>query len=156
MTVAVYPGSFDPLTMGHLNIIERASKLFEKVIVTVGINTSKKAVFSAEQRVILIEKSVAHLPNVSVQTESGLTVDFVKKVGGDVIIRGLRGAKDLEYEANIANMNRYLDDSVESVFLVTDPKYAFISSTLLKEVLHFHGDISQLVPPAVAEALNQM
>ncbi len=90
-----------------------------------------------------------------VQAEGGLTVQFVKQVGANVIIRGLRDAKDLEYEANIANMNRYLDDSIETVFLVTAPKYAFISSTLLKEVLHFKGDISQLVPPAVADALNQ-
>lgn len=155
MTIAVYPGSFDPLTMGHLNIIERASQLFDQLIVTVGINTSKKALFTTEERVDLIQKSVAHLPNVVVQAEGGLTVQFVKQVGANVIIRGLRDAKDLEYEANIANMNRYLDDSIETVFLVTAPKYAFISSTLLKEVLHFKGDISQLVPPAVADALNQ-
>ncbi|MTV81356.1 pantetheine-phosphate adenylyltransferase [Secundilactobacillus folii] len=155
MTIAVYPGSFDPLTMGHLNIIERASRLFDHLIVTVGINTSKKALFSTDERVDLIKKSVSHLPNVSVQAEGGLTVDFVKRVGGSVIIRGLRDGKDLDYEANIANMNHYLDESIESVFLVTDPRYAFISSTLLKEVLHFNGDVSALVPPAVAQALNQ-
>lgn len=155
MTIAVYPGSFDPLTMGHLNIIERASRLFDQLIVTVGINTNKKALFTTEERVALIQKSVAHLDNVSVQAEGGLTVNFVKKVGGSVIVRGLRDAKDLDYEANIANMNHYLDGEIESVFLVTDPKYAFISSTLLKEVMHFNGDVSALVPPAVAEALKQ-
>lgn len=156
MTIAVYPGSFDPLTMGHLNIIERASQLFDQLIVTVGINTSKKKrCLQLKNALTWSKKSVAHLPNVVVQAEGGLTVQFVKQVGANVIIRGLRDAKDLEYEANIANMNRYLDDSIETVFLVTAPKYAFISSTLLKEVLHFKGDISQLVPPAVADALNQ-
>lgn len=155
MTIAVYPGSFDPLTLGHLNIIERASKLFDQVIVAVGINISKNMLFTPEERVALIEKSVEHLPNVSVQAESGLTVQFVKKVGAGVIVRGLRDSRDLSYESGIANMNHYLDESIESVFLVTDPKLAFISSSLLKEVLHFNGDVSKLVPPAVAEALNQ-
>ncbi|GAX08388.1 MAG TPA: pantetheine-phosphate adenylyltransferase [Lactobacillus sp.] len=155
MTIAVYPGSFDPLTLGHLNIIERASKLFDQVIVTVGINISKSMLFTPEERVALIQQSIAHLPNVTVQAEDGLTVQFVKKVGASVIVRGLRDLRDLSYESDIANMNHYLDDSIESIFLVTDPKYSFISSSLLKEVLHFKGDISELVPPAVAQALNQ-
>ncbi|GAX03556.1 phosphopantetheine adenylyltransferase [Secundilactobacillus pentosiphilus] len=155
MTIAVYPGSFDPLTLGHLNIIERASKLFDQVIVAVGINISKNVLFTPEERVTMIQKSVEQLPNVTVQTEDGLTVQFVKSVGASVIVRGIRDARDLSYESGIAGMNHYLDDSIESVFLVTDPKYAFISSSLLKEVLHFKGDVSKLVPPAVAKALNQ-
>lgn len=155
MTVAVYPGSFDPLTLGHLDIIERASKLFDQVIVVVGINISKNMLFTPEERVTLIQKSVDYLPNVTVQAEDGLTVKFVKKVGAHVIIRGIRDSRDLSYEAGIASMNHYLDASIESVFLMTNPKYAFISSSLLKEVLHFKGDVSKLVPPTVAEALNQ-
>lgn len=155
MTIAVYPGSFDPLTLGHLNIIERASKLFDQLIVTVGINISKNMLFTPEERVRLIKKSVSHLPNVTVQSEAGLTVRFVKEAGASVIVRGIRDSRDLSYESGIASMNHYLDSSIESIFLVTDPKYAFISSSLLKEVLHFKGDVSDLVPPAVAEALNQ-
>ncbi|GAX01886.1 pantetheine-phosphate adenylyltransferase [Secundilactobacillus silagei] len=155
MTKAVYPGSFDPLTLGHLNIIERASHLFDQLIVTVGINISKNMLFTPEERVALIQKSVAHLPNVTVQAEDGLTVQFVKEVGATVIVRGLRDSRDLAFESDIANINRYLDHSIESVFLMTDPKYAFISSSILKEVLHFNGDVSKLVPPAVAEALNR-
>ncbi|MFC6253475.1 pantetheine-phosphate adenylyltransferase [Secundilactobacillus hailunensis] len=155
MTKAVYPGSFDPLTLGHLNIIERASRLFDQLIVTVGINISKNMLFTPEERVALIQKSVSHLPNVTVQAEDGLTVQFVKEVGATVIVRGLRDSRDLAFESDIANINRYLDHSIESVFLMTDPKYSFISSSILKEVLHFNGDVSKLVPPAVAEALNQ-
>lgn len=155
MTIAVYPGSFDPLTLGHLNIIERASKLFDQVIVAVGINISKNVLFTPEERVTMIQKSVEYLPNVTVQTETGLTVQFVKAAGASVIVRGIRDARDLSYESGIASMNHYLDDSIESVFLVTDPKYAFISSSLLKEVLHFKGNVSKLVPPAVAKALNE-
>lgn len=155
MTIAVYPGSFDPLTLGHLDIIERASRLFDKLIVTVGINTNKKALFTTERRVELIKRSVAHLPNVVVQAEGGLTVRFVESVGASVIVRGIRDTKDFEYESATASMNKHLNDQIETVFLMTSPQYAFISSTLLKEVLHFGGDIDALVPQAVAEALRE-
>ncbi len=155
MTKAVFPGSFDPLTMGHLNLIKRASRLFDELIVTVGTNISKRSVFTPDERVALIQKSVADLPNVTVRTEGGLTVDFVKSVNASVILRGLRNSKDYEYEAGIAQMNHYLDNGIETLFLLTDAKYAFISSSLLKEVLHFGGDISELVPPAVATALAE-
>lgn len=155
MTKAVFPGSFDPLTMGHLNLIKRASRLFDELIVTVGTNISKRSVFTPDERVALIQKSVADLPNVTMRTEGGLTVDFVKSVNASVILRGLRNSKDYEYEAGIAQMNHYLDNGIETLFLLTDAKYAFISSSLLKEVLHFGGDISELVPPAVATALAE-
>lgn len=153
MTKAVFPGSFDPLTMGHLNLIQRASGLFDELIVTVGTNISKRSLFTPDERVALIQESVADLSNVRVQMESGLTVDFVKSVNASVILRGLRNSKDYEYEAGIAQMNHYLDNGIETLFLLTDAKYAFISSSLLKEVLHFGGDISELVPPAVVAAL---
>ena len=155
MTKAVFPGSFDPLTKGHLNLIQRASHLFDELIVTVGTNISKQSLFTPDERVALIQKSVADLPNVTVRTEGGLTVDFVKSVNASVILRGLRNSKDYEYEAGIAQMNHYLDNGIETLFLLTDAKYAFISSSLLKEVLHFGGDISELVPPAVAAALAE-
>ncbi|KRM74081.1 pantetheine-phosphate adenylyltransferase [Secundilactobacillus collinoides] len=155
MTKAVFPGSFDPLTKGHLNLIQRASHLFDELIVTVGTNISKRSLFTPDERVALIQKSVADLPNVTVRTEGGLTVDFVKSVNASVILRGLRNSKDYEYEAGIAQMNHYLDNGIETLFLLTDAKYAFISSSLLKEVLHFGGDISELVPPAVAAALAE-
>ncbi|ANZ61809.1 pantetheine-phosphate adenylyltransferase [Secundilactobacillus paracollinoides] len=153
MTKAVFPGSFDPLTMGHLNLIQRASGLFDELIVTVGTNISKRSLFTPDERVALIQESVADLSNVRVQMESGLTVDFVKSVNASVILRGLRNSKDYDYEAGIAQMNHYLDNGIETLFLLTDAKYAFISSSLLKEVLHFGGDISELVPPAVVAAL---
>ncbi|WP_288531198.1 pantetheine-phosphate adenylyltransferase [uncultured Secundilactobacillus sp.] len=153
MTVAVFPGSFDPLTVGHLDLIQRASRLFDKLIVTVGTNTAKKALFTSDEKVAMIEASVADLPNVTVRTENGLTVNFVKEVQATVIVRGIRNSKDYEYEAGIANMNRYLEHHIETVFLLADPKDTFISSSVLKEVLFFGGDISGLVPPAVHRAL---
>ncbi|GAK47242.1 phosphopantetheine adenylyltransferase [Secundilactobacillus oryzae JCM 18671] len=154
MVVAVYPGSFDPITNGHLNIIQRASKIFDEVIVVVGINTGKQSMFTAEQRVNFIEESVADLKNVSVKTETGLTVEFLKKVKANIIIRGLRNSADFELEKKMAQMNHYLDEHVETLFMVADSKYDFVASSLLKEVVHFKGSILELVPAVVADALE--
>lgn len=154
MTIAIFPGSFDPLTIGHLDLIERASRLFDELIVTVGTNTTKKALFTSDEKVNMITDSVAHLANVSVRAESGLTVTFVKQVKANAIVRGIRNSQDYEYEAGIANMNKHLDENVETVFLLANPKNTFISSSILKEVLFFGGDVSKLVPPAVNRALQ--
>lgn len=154
MTIAIFPGSFDPLTNGHLDLIERASHLFDKLIVTVGTNTAKKTLFNSDEKVAMIKESVAHLKNVAVKAENGLTVDFVKEVQAEVIVRGIRNSQDYEYEAGIANMNKHLDADVETVFLLANPKDTFISSSILKEVLYFGGDVSDLVPPAVNQALQ--
>ncbi len=155
MTIAVFPGSFDPLTNGHLDLIQRASKMFDHLIVAVGQNTSKRGVFTASERVAFIEAGTQDLPNVSVQVETGLTVDFMRSVHATVLVRGLRNSTDFEFEQGIAGMNRALDDQIDTVCLMAAPKYQFVSSSLLKEVAQFGGDLTQLVPPAVAQGLRE-
>jgi len=155
MTMAVFPGSFDPLTNGHLDLIQRASKMFDHLIVAVGQNTSKRGVFTASERVAFIEAGTQDLPNVSVQVETGLTVDFMRSVHATVLVRGLRNSTDFEFEQGIAGMNRALDDQIDTVCLMAAPKYQFVSSSLLKEVAQFGGDLTQLVPPAVAQGLRE-
>jgi len=155
MTIAVFPGSFDPLTNGHLDLIQRASKMFDHLIVAVGQNTSKRGVFTASERVAFIEAGTQDLPNVSVQVETGLTVDFMRSVHATVLVRGLRNSTDFEFEQGIAGMNRALDDQIDTVCLMAASKYQFVSSSLLKEVAQFGGDLTQLVPPAVAQGLRE-
>ena len=155
MTIAVFPGSFDPLTNGHLDLIQRASRLFDHLVVAVGQNTSKRGVFTASERVAFIEAGTQDLPNVSVQVETGLTVDFMRSIHATVLVRGLRNGTDFEFEQGIAGMNRALDDQIDTVCLMAAPKYQFVSSSLLKEVAQFGGDLSQLVPPAVAQGLRE-
>ncbi|KRK37832.1 pantetheine-phosphate adenylyltransferase [Levilactobacillus parabrevis] len=154
MTIAVFPGSFDPLTNGHLDLIQRASRMFDHLIVAVGQNTSKRGVFTASERVAFIEAGTQALANVSVQVEAGLTVDFMRSVNATVLVRGLRNSTDFEFEQGIAGMNRSLDDQIDTVCLMAAPKYQFVSSSLLKEVAQFGGDLTQLVPPAVAQGLR--
>ncbi|MFC6261133.1 pantetheine-phosphate adenylyltransferase [Levilactobacillus fujinensis] len=154
MTIAVFPGSFDPLTNGHLDLIARASRMFDQLVIAVGQNTSKQGVFSPAERVAFIEASVATLPNVSVQIESGLTVAFMQEIQATVLVRGLRNSVDFEYEQGIAGMNRALDANIDTVCLMADPQYQFVSSSLLREVARFGGDLTKLVPPVVAHALN--
>ena len=155
MTIAVFPGSFDPLTNGHLDLIQRASRLFDHLVVAVGQNTSKRGVFTASERVAFIEAGTQDLPNVSVQVETGLTVDFMRSIHATVLVRGLRNGTDFEFEQGIAGMNRALDDQIDTVCLMAAPQYQFVSSSLLKEVAQFGGDLSQLVPPAVARGLRE-
>ncbi|MCH5465412.1 pantetheine-phosphate adenylyltransferase [Levilactobacillus tujiorum] len=154
MTIAVFPGSFDPLTNGHLDLIERASRMFDQLIVAVGQNTAKRGVFTASERVAFIETEIAGLDNVSVQVETGLTVDFMRSVHATVLVRGLRNSTDFEFEQGIAGMNRTLAAEMDTVCLMAAPKYQFVSSSLLKEVAQFGGDLTSLVPPAVAEGLR--
>lgn len=154
MKRALFPGSFDPLTNGHLNTIERAAKLFDEVVIGVFVNTSKKSLFPAGERVELIKQSVLHIPNVKVvHQESQLTVETAKELGATVLIRGVRNIKDFEYERDIAQMNRHLSNELETVFLLAEPKYSHISSSLLKEVLYFGGDVTEYLPDAINEAL---
>lgn len=154
--IALFPGSFDPMTNGHLDTVQRASQLFDKVIVAVMTNTAKKPLFSSDERVALIEAATADLPNVSVVAQAGkLTVDFAHEMDAKFIIRGLRNANDLAYEADIARVNAVLDQSIETVFLLADPAYLSVSSSMIKEVATFGGDVSALVPPAVVQALKQ-
>ena len=155
MKVAIFPGSFDPLTLGHLDLIKRGSALFDQLAVAVMDNASKHPLFSLDERVAQVKEAVSGLSNVSVITSQGLTVDLMNKIGADYLMRGLRNSKDFEYERDIAAMNQFLDDQVETVFLLADPKYQHLSSSLLKEVTMAGGDISAYLPANINEALKK-
>jgi len=151
--VAVYPGTFDPITYGHLDIIERGKRLFDRVVVAILENAEKQPLFTIEERVELIREATAGSPNVTVDTFSGLLVDYVRRSGAHVIVRGLRALSDFEYEFQMALMNRRLDSSVETVFMMPAEAYSYVSSRLVKEVAFLGGDVSGLVPPTVAKAV---
>ena len=153
--VAVYPGSFDPITKGHINIVERAAKHFDKVVVLVLMNISKKYTFSLDERIELTKKCVSHIKNVEVQSHSGLLVDYTKKNNIKSVIRGLRAVTDFEYELQMANANRSLYKDLEIFFLMTDTEYSFVSSSMIKEVSRFKGDISMWVSKEVEMALSK-
>ncbi|MCJ8293599.1 MAG: pantetheine-phosphate adenylyltransferase [Colwellia sp.] len=156
MTIkAIYPGTFDPVTNGHSDLIVRASKLFSEVIIGVASSPSKQPRFDLTQRVAMIEQVTQNLANVTVVGFSGLLVDFAKQHQAKVLIRGLRAVSDFEYEFQLANMNRRLSPDLESVFLTPAEENSFISSTLVKEVALHHGDVSQFVHPVVKKALEQ-
>ena len=155
MKVAIFPGSFDPLTLGHLDLIKRGSALFDQLAVAVMDNASKHPLFSLDERVAQVKEAVSGLSNVSVITSQGLTVDLMNKIGADYLMRGLRNSKDFEYERDIAAMNQFLDDQEETVFLLADPKYQHLSSSLLKEVTMAGGDISAYLPANINAALEK-
>lgn len=152
--VVVYPGSFDPITIGHLNIIERASLVFEKVIVGVLINPEKKGFFDLNERINLINKSISHLDNVEVRTFEGLLVNFLKEVNSKVIIKGLRVVSDFDYELQMANANRHLDNSIETLLMMTNPEYSFLSSSTVRQILYFGGSLKGFVPDIIIEDLE--
>ncbi len=153
MRKAVYPGSFDPATNGHLDIITRSAKLVDKLVVAVLDNTSKVPLFSVEERVEQLKEITKHLPNVEVMSFSGLTVDFAKSINSNIIIRGLRGVTDFSYEFQMALTNRSLDNEIETLFVSADTQYLFFSSSIVKELLSFDGNIKNMVPKVVEEAL---
>lgn len=154
-TRAVYPGTFDPITNGHADLIERAANMFAHVIVGIAANPSKKPLFSLQERVELIKKVTAHLPNVEVIGFEGLLADFADSQGATVLIRGLRAVSDFEYEFQLANMNRRLNPNLESIFLTPAEENSFISSTLVKEVALHRGKVDQFCHPAVQAALKE-
>jgi pantetheine-phosphate adenylyltransferase len=154
MVTGVYPGSFDPVTVGHVDVATRAGALFDKVIVAVYGPTSKDLMFDADERVALFARSVEHLPNVEVTKFEGLVVRFAKEVGAKVIVRGLRSGSDFEYEFDMAFMNRRLAPDIDLVSFMTSLDYMFLSSSLIKEVAMLGGDITGMVPPHVIEAVN--
>ena len=153
MVTAIYPGTFDPVTLGHVDIATRASALFEKVIVTVYSQPSKKLLFSSEERVELFRKAIKHLPNVEIKEFQGLVVRCAEDFNASVIVRGLRSGSDFEYEFEMAFMNRKLAPNVDMVSFMTSQDNMFISSSLLKEVALLSGDITEMVPPHVADAV---
>jgi pantetheine-phosphate adenylyltransferase len=152
--LAVYPGSFDPPTLGHLDVIERASTIFDEIIVAVGRNSSKTPLLSPEERIQAIGESTSHLANVRVDGFSGLLIDFVRGVGSRAIVRGLRATADFEYEFQMAMVNRRLSSEIETVFLMTRWEYSYLSSSIVKEVATLGGDYSELVPPSVAPIIE--
>ena len=153
--VAVCPGSFDPITYGHLDIIERTSKVFDKVYISVLRNSSKKGLFMPQERVDMIEEVTSHLDNVEVKQFDGLLVDFCNEVGAKAIVRGLRAVSDFEYEMQLTSMNRKLDSDIETIYMMTNNNYSFISSSIVKEVAKYGGKIEDVVPPHVANLLKE-
>lgn len=155
MAVAVFPGTFDPPTYGHLNIIKRASSLFDRIDVVVSINPDKKTLFTDDERVELLEKLTASIPNVSVHKWTGLVVDYCKKAGSKVLLRGIRNSLDFSYEFDLSLVNHSLNSEVETLFLPTEQKYFLIRSSSIKELACFNGDISEMVPECVEKALRE-
>jgi len=153
MRRAVCPGSFDPVTNGHIDIVQRAASLFDEVVVAVGVNKSKSRMFTADERIDMLKQAVGHLPNVTVDGFSGLLTTFCEERGIHAIVKGLRAVSDFDYELQMAQMNSSLTD-VETVFVPTSPEYSFLASSLVKEVAAFGGDVSGLVPDFVLERLT--
>lgn len=153
--LVIVPGSFDPFTNGHLDIVERGAKIFSDVVVTVFNNQSKSPLFSVEERVELIEESTKHLPNVSVDSSDILVMDYARDKKAKAVLRGLRAVTDFEYEMQITSMNRKLNKDVETFFIMTNNQYSFLSSSMIKEIAEFNGDISGLVREVVEVALKR-
>lgn len=151
MTRAIYPGSFDPVTLGHLDIIKRASKIFDELIVGVLNNNSKSPLFSVEKRVKMLNDVVKELPNVKVMSFEGLLVDFARKVDAQIIVRGLRAVTDFEYELQMSQTNTVLNENVDTIFFTTSLEYAYLSSSTVREAAYFGADISKFVPESVVQ-----
>ena len=154
MRIAVYPGSFDPVTLGHGDIIERTAKMFDKVIIGVLNNNVKTPLFSVKERVNMLKEVTAHLPNVEVQSFEGLLVDFLRRNDAQVIVRGVRAVTDFEYELQMAQTNRVMAPEIDTIFLTTNLKYSYLSSSIVKEIAFYDGQISQFLAPEVEERVR--
>lgn len=154
MKIAVYPGSFDPITKGHLDILKNASEIFDKVIIAVARNMQKRGFLTTDERVELIKHSIGNIPNVEVDSFSGLTIEYARKHNARILIRGLRAVSDFEYEMQLSQANSALCQDIKTVFLTTKPEYNFISSSTIREILSNGGDISKFVPKAVNDYLK--
>lgn len=155
MKIGIYPGSFDPVTFGHIDMIERAAKMFDKLYIVVTINTQKKVLFSAEERTQMIKEVCKKITNIEVVYSNKLTVDCAKELGAHVIVRGLRAVTDFEYELQMASTNHSLNSDIETIFMMTNTKYSYLSSSLVKEIISLGGDISKFVPEFVSNKLKE-
>lgn len=155
MAIAVYPGSFDPVTLGHLDVIERTAAMMDHVIIGVLQNNSKTPLFSVEERVNMLKSVTSHLSNVEVKAFGGLLVDFVHQCGANVIVRGLRAITDFEYELQMSQTNRVIAPDIDTIFLTTNLKYSYLSSSIVKEIAWYQGDISGFLHPSVAEKVRE-
>ena len=153
--IAIVPGSFDPITYGHIDIIKRSSELFDEIIVAILVNPYKKYLFSLDERVEMIEETIKDIPNIRVDAFSGLLVNYAKKVGSSVIVRGLRAVSDFEYEMQLTFMNKALDEGIETFYMMANKQYSFISSSIVKGVSGFGADLSKFVPKNVEERLEK-
>lgn len=153
MKIGIYPGSFDPVTLGHLDIIERSSKLVDKLIIGVLVNSSKSPLFTDQERVDLLYKATSHIKNIEIQSYHGLLVDYAKERQADVIIRGLRAVTDFEYELQLAQTNKKLYPEVETIFLATNVNFAYLSSSVVREIAKYGGDIKQFVPESIVQSV---
>ncbi len=153
MMRGIYPGSFDPITLGHLDVIKRAAKIMDELVIGVLKNSVKAPLFTADERVKLIQEVVKDIPNVKVLSFDGLTVDFAKKIGANILIRGLRAVTDFEYELQIAQTNRKLNSDIDTVFFTTNVEYAYLSSSIVKEIASFGGDITKFVPQCIVPVI---
>lgn len=151
--LAICPGSFDPVTNGHLDIIKRAAKIFDEIVVTVFNNQAKHPLFTVEERMELLRQATIDIPNISVDASKGLLMDYAQEKQAQAIVRGLRAVTDFEYEMQITSMNRKLNEDIETFFMMTNNRYSFLSSSVVKEVAKYHADVSDLVPPVVETAL---
>ncbi|MBS3102075.1 pantetheine-phosphate adenylyltransferase [Candidatus Woesearchaeota archaeon] len=155
MKTAVYPGSFDPITNGHIDVIERALKMFDKVVVAVGDNPGKNPLFSTEERIKMIKESTKHLKNIEIDKFSGLLLNYAKKKNSKIILRGLRALSDFEFEFQRALMNRKIDSDVETIFIMTKEDYVYLNSSIVKEIAMFRGNVKPFVPEAVEKKLME-
>lgn len=155
MSKAIYPGSFDPITYGHLDIIQRASRLYDEVVIVIMPNEGKKPLFSVARRLQMIAENIKELGNVSVAVGSGLTVDYAHNIKAEVLLRGIRAISDYEYELQLATANMMLAPDIETIFMLSKPEYSFMSSSTVKTIARNHGDISKMVPPSVWTQLKK-
>lgn len=155
MKIAIYPGSFDPITNGHIDVIERAAKVFDRVYVVIGVNSKKNSLFTQEERLEMVQTSLAHVPAFEVAFHDGLIVDYAVSVGATAIIRGLRSVTDFEFEMQIALMNRKMQPELQTVFLMPHEKYTYLSSSIIREIARYKQNVSEFVPKVVEQKLKE-